>query len=78
MKKLIRYISNNVDSLILEDRIFVFNKISSYIDYSDIYEEGTGIRIFYKKMSLPVLKDIAEFIKSNIHKTQINLDTDED
>lgn len=70
-KKLIKYIHNHVGDLTLEDRKQALNLLAPYIDMTDIYEEGTGIRVMYKHIVLYQLQDIAEYIKLNRFKTQL-------
>lgn len=71
-KKLIKYINNKVNNLIIEDKKYLFNTLAPYINIENVYEEAEGIRMMYKHIELYHLQDIAEYIKKNIYKTEID------
>lgn len=70
-KKLIKKIDNDINDILIEDRIFLMNMIALKIGTDDLYQEGTGTRILYKKMPDDLLKDISKFIKKAKRKTEI-------
>jgi len=73
-KKLINSVHDNINDILIEDRIKILNMIQDVVDIEDLYEEGTGIRLLYSNLSDSYLKKINDFIIEAKVKTHINLD----
>ena len=75
-KLLIKNIDNNIGKCLIEDKITIFNKISTQIGIENIFQEGLGIRILYRKMNMYLLEEINDLVEDMKKKTKLDLDSD--
>jgi len=67
---LIRYIYDNINNIILNDRITIFRKLILN-DIKDFNESGTGIGILFKKINTELLIWLVDYLDITLQKTQI-------
>lgn len=73
-RKLIRKINEDINDILIEDRIYVGNMIAMNIGKNHLYGEGLGCRVSFSKLNTSLLKQINEYIKESLKKTKLNLD----
>jgi len=67
---MIRYIYDNINDIILKDRITIFRKLVIN-NIKDLNESGTGIGILFKKINTELLIWLVDFLDTALQKTQI-------
>ena len=72
-KLLIKNINNNIGNVLIADKIILLNIISQRVGSIHFYEEGTGVRIRYSRMSNALLTELDELITEMMKKTYIDL-----
>ena len=77
-KKLIRKITNNIQKVLIEDKIIILNRIAMRVGSDNVYEEGLGCRIMFDLINDVLLEEIDKLIYGYSNKTDINLDSDND
>ena len=74
-KLLIKRINNNIGKCLIEDRITILNRIAPNIKKKDIFQEGCGIRVFYKRLDFRLLEEIYEMVNDFKTKTELDLNS---
>ncbi len=72
-KFLIRSIISNIGNCLIADRIIIMNTLSLRVGSDNIFEEGTGCRIFFKLISTSLLIEIDELVQEMKKATAIDL-----
>ena len=72
-KRNIRFIEDNINDILIEDRVFILNMICEKLGRHELFEEGTGIRLRYSILNDDLLIKIKKYIIESKKKTQLIL-----
>ncbi len=71
-KKLIRNIIADIGNVTIPSKIKILNLIALRVGSDNVYEEGTGSRVFFKLMTTNLLIEIDELVQEMKKATAID------
>lgn len=71
-KFLIRNIIANIGNCLIEDKVKILNLIALRVGSDNVFEEGTGSRVFFKLMNTNLLVEIDELVQEMKKATAID------